>query len=39
LVRAKNPQWRYTNREIRSSEMAIDWKKDIYICGLGSRKH
>ncbi len=37
LVRAKNPPWRYTNRKIRKDEMRIGWRKDIYICGLGSR--
>lgn len=35
LVRAKRAPWKATSRKIRNSEMAIDWKKDIYIRGLG----
>lgn len=38
LLRAKKAPWRYTNRKIRKEEMAIDWRKDIYIRGLSKRQ-
>ena len=34
LLRAENPPWKFTGRKIKKTEMAIDWRKDIYICGL-----
>ena len=34
LVRPKSPPWRYTERNIKNSEMRISWKKDIYVAGL-----